>query len=478
MLHLGMSGCTPIHYLLQILGFPLLSSFVKFSNIFMCKAYGCEPSVDLFRGFFNLCQAGKWLTFAKRSEKHIPNLLLKVITRIEGWHEQFFYVQDFIVPAKYSQLLSEQNKLDTKSFKDKLPSNIKENPMFQHLGRYLTSVRVFTDPILFFAGLKPSWEYGQQRPAIMAGGKGIYLSCFFLHFPFSLIHDLLFLLAKMAFRNFMYTEDDEDLLFLPKEPSSRFGTGSPSVSVNTKPLKAEEELDQKCKTRRGSFRPPIKRKLAFGSSTSRATRAKTSSSKDDVSYLIVSDDDEGLPDILELKDATACYLKISSITPLSWKNHLDNYIDMKLLDLHDRCYARQAVDMKRAKEEDCEELRAKCEAAIIEFEKNPTVVALREKKSTTSTKVKEHKEVEEVKQDKREVVSKVVPYAVMELVHSDDIGSLVGRLASNDLATATFPWLDEFVVDPSASIEALLLKKPPSLQRPAPSRTQVPLPSS
>ncbi|GKF12944.1 hypothetical protein Tco_0050870, partial [Tanacetum coccineum] len=50
--------------------------------------------------------------------------------------------------------------------------------------------------------------------------------------------------------------------------------------------------------------------------------------------------------------------------------------------------------------------------------------------------------------------------------------------ASNDLATATFPWLDEFMADPSAPIKALLSKKHQSLQRPAPSRTQVPLPSS
>nr|GEU64161.1 hypothetical protein [Tanacetum cinerariifolium] len=107
----------------------------------------------------------------------------------------------------------------------------------------------------------------------------------------------------------------------------------------------------------------------------------------------------------------------------------------------------------------------------------------------------------------------------MELVHSDHMGSLVGRLVSSailygrcrayeqgtemkepfdlskvkgyrssykkdhtqtndDLATANFPWLDEFVEDPSTPIEALLSKKPPSLQRPAPSRTQVPLPFS
>ncbi|GJU99157.1 hypothetical protein Tco_1328428, partial [Tanacetum coccineum] len=38
-----------------------------------------------------------------------------------------------------------------------------------------------------------------------------------------------------------------------------------------------------------------------------------SSLKDDVPFLIVSDDDEGLPDVLELKDATACHIKISAI---------------------------------------------------------------------------------------------------------------------------------------------------------------------
>nr|GEY53214.1 hypothetical protein [Tanacetum cinerariifolium] len=92
-------------------------------------------------------------------------------------------------------------------------------------------------------------------------------------------------------------------------------------------------------------------------------------------------------------------------------------------------------DRERAREEECKELQAKCEAAMTEFKKNPTV------------------EVEEVKQDKRDVVSKVVPYVVMELVYCDNM-------------------------DPLAPIEDLLSKKPPSLQRPAPLRTQVPLPSS
>ncbi|GKF21807.1 hypothetical protein Tco_0070445 [Tanacetum coccineum] len=135
---------------------------------------------------------------------------------------------------------------------------------------------------------------------------------------------------EMAFRNFIYTEDDEELSFFPKEPSPAFDTGSPSVSVNTEPLKIK---DRKYKTRGGSSSPPIKRKLAPRCLTSRATRAKNSSLKDDVPYLTVSNDDEGLPDVIELKDVTAFHLKISAITPPAWKNHLDNHMDVELLKL-------------------------------------------------------------------------------------------------------------------------------------------------
>nr|GEW16607.1 hypothetical protein [Tanacetum cinerariifolium] len=308
-----------------------------------------------------------------------------------------------------------QNKLDSKSFKDKLRPNIRENPMFQRLGRYPMSVRVFPDPILFLAGLKILWEYGQQRHAIMAGNKA-----------------------------------------------------------------------------------------------SRATRAKTSSLKDDVPFLIVSDDNEVLPNVFELKDATACYLRISSITPPAWKNHLD----VKLLDLYDCCYVRQVVvdnavnrrsrkllqvieklrgefdvmkGRKRAREEKCEKIMMLESQKWVGYQQSLStlkskVTSLKaEKPRLEAVEVSLRKEVEELKQDRREVVSKVIPYAAIELVYSDDIGSLVGRLvssailygrcriyeqvfdmkepfnlskvkgyrssykkdhthANNDLATATFPW--------------------------------------
>ncbi|GKC15770.1 hypothetical protein Tco_1012552 [Tanacetum coccineum] len=313
--------------------------------VVMCKAYSCEPSVDLFRGFFNLCQAGKWFTFSKRSENIFLIFFLKSLhVSWVGTSIFSMFKTPLFLP---SQLLSEQNKLDSKSFKDKLPLNIKENPMFQHLSRYPTSVRIFL--ILFF-----SW-----------------------------------------------------------------------MASNLRGNMASNDLQSWW-----------------------AAKGK-------------------------LKDATACHLKISAITPLTWKNHLDNHIDVELLDLHDHCYARQAVVNNAVNRRSRELLQ------VIKKLR----VALREKISTLSTKVKEHK-------DRKEVVPKVVPYSAIKLVHSDDMGSLVGKLVSSailyercrayeQVADMKEPFdLSKFMADPSAPIEVLLSKKPPSLQRPAPSRTQVPLPFS
>ncbi|GJZ69100.1 hypothetical protein Tco_0632650 [Tanacetum coccineum] len=456
--------------------------------IVMCKAYGCEPSLDLFRGLFNSFHGGKWLTFAKRVEKHIPNHLPKDITRIKGWKGRFFFVQDSVVLANFHELLSKDNRWDTKSFRDKLPDNIHENPSFQRLGRYPTS-----------------------RPTIIVDGK------------------------EMAFRNFMYAKADDDLTFIPKEPSLEFGTRSPSISINTEPpiTKAvptgqlvENTTDSgdspcleklmihpssvatrireiKCRTRGGSSKPHVKHKLVQGASSSRSPHAKVAASKDDSPFLTISDDDKGLPDVLELQNANTCHLQIFAITPLAWKNYLDNQLDVDLLDLHDRCYARQTVvenavnrksrellkminqikaecdvlkDREKSRDQECEELKAKCEAAMAYFDKNPAVNVLCEKIASFSGEVKEHRanldrmllesqkwagyqvslstleskvasleagkvklevieaslrqELQNAKLDRAEVVSKVVPFVTMKFVNSDDIGRLVAKLVS------------------------------------------------
>ncbi|GKE77081.1 hypothetical protein Tco_1543201 [Tanacetum coccineum] len=143
---------------------------------------------------------------------------------------------------------------------------------------------------------------------------------------------------------------------------------------------------------------------------------------------------------------------------------------------------------ERSHEEECEELRVKCKASMADTKVDPLEV---EKARLEAVKASLHKEVKEIKQDRRDVVSKVIPYAAIDLVHSDEEPFDLSKAkeyhssykkehtqASNDFATATFPWLDEFVADAAALIEALLSKKPPTLQKPAPLRTQMLVPSS
>ncbi|GJY40715.1 hypothetical protein Tco_0427985 [Tanacetum coccineum] len=373
----------------------------------------------------------------------------------------------------------------------------------------------FPYPILFLAGLKTSWEH------------------------------------EMAFTNFMFAEDDEDLSFLHKESSLGFSTGSPSISINTELPLVEakpwdeanmEQIVENVADSEGFSKPPIKRRLVQGASSSRATRQKTASSKDDSPFLTNSDDDEGLPDVLELQDTNQAVM-----------DNAVNRRDQELLKVVEQIRGEyeELKERDKAREKECEDLKAKCEAAMADFDNNPTVKVLCEKINALLGEVKEHnasldrmlleskkwagyqvslstlelkvaslevekakleafelslhQEVENVRHDRADMVSKVVPYVAMELVHSDELGRLVGRLASasvfygrcaafeevakikdpfdlskvkgyrssykkehtkagNDLATATFPFLSEVVADPSAPIEVLLSKNPQSLQ--------------
>ncbi|GKE30324.1 hypothetical protein Tco_1445708 [Tanacetum coccineum] len=140
-------------------------------------------------------------------------------------------------------------------------------------------------------------------------------------------------------------------------------------------------------------------------------------------------------------------------------------------------------ERERARDEEYEGLKAKCKATMTDFDNNLVVVALRDKISTLSSEAKEHKanldrmmmEIDDLKHDRMEVVSKVVPYIAMELVHSDELGRLVGKLVSSAVfyrRCAAFEEVAE-MKEPFS-----LTKKLPMLQRLTPSRTQAPVPSS
>ncbi|GKG18901.1 hypothetical protein Tco_0376000, partial [Tanacetum coccineum] len=126
---------------------------------------------------------------------------------------------------------------------------------------------------------------------------------------------------------------------------------------------------------------------------------------------------------------------------------VDNVVNRRAHEfLHVIKKMRGESDVIKARERSRKELRVKCEASIAKFDQNPDVLVLREKISSLTADIKEHKEaekarlepieaslrkeVEELKKDRRDVLSKVIPYAVMDLVHSDELCRLVGTLVS------------------------------------------------
>ncbi|GJV04082.1 hypothetical protein Tco_1337651 [Tanacetum coccineum] len=250
------------------------------------------------------------------------------------------------------------------------------------------------------------------------------------------------------------------------------------------------------------------RKLAPGSSTVCATRAKTSASKDDVSFLTISDEDEGLSDVPELKDVTSLRSR-------------------ELLEVIEKLRGECDVikERERAREEESEGLRAKCEAAMSYFEKTQPDCLKDDISMSTELKNTKPILIDELEPEKWQLPRYLCSSWKSQVVSleaekaRDDLGSLVGKLvtsaivygrckafeqvaamkepfdltklkgyrssykkehnqAGNDLATANFPWLSEFVADPSAPVEVLLSKKPSSIQGPAPSNTQLLLPLS
>nr|GEY05006.1 hypothetical protein [Tanacetum cinerariifolium] len=159
----------------------------------------------------------------------------------------------------------------------------------------------------------------------------------------------------------------------------------------------------------------------------------------------------GLPDVLELHIANACHLKIFAITLLAWRGYFNNQAQ-ELLKVFEQIKGECEVlkEREKARDKECEDLKAKCEAVMADFDNNPVMKVLHEKIADLFVDVKEHKaslvaekakletteaslrqEVENVKLDRAEVILKVVPYVAIKLVQSDDMGKLIVKRVSS-----------------------------------------------
>ncbi|GJZ76884.1 hypothetical protein Tco_0641556 [Tanacetum coccineum] len=229
---------------------------------------------------------------------------------------------------------------------------------------------------------------------------------------------------EMAFRNFIYTEDDDDLAFLPKEPSPGFGESPKAGMFVVHPGSVAARIkERKCNTRGGSSRPSMKRKLASGSSSSRDAVVDSAVNR---RASTMAEFDQN-PTVLALRE------KISSMT-VDVKEHKGN-LDRMMLESQKWAGYQVTLSTLKSKVNSLEADKARLE---------DVEASLR-------------KEVEELKQ----------PWSwciVAAMKEPFDLSKAKGyrssyqkdhTQASNDFDTAMFLWLDEFIADAIAPIETL-----------------------
>ncbi|GKA71829.1 hypothetical protein Tco_0778045 [Tanacetum coccineum] len=278
----------------------------------MCKAYGGEPSVDLLRSFLNLGRAGDWLTLSNRGGVDVPKALIKPVTHLENWKGSFFYIENKIIPSKYPKLLLEDNKLDKKSFKDKIP------------------VQPQTDPLSFMIqgvdgefNFLPEGGFDDNQGSLSAKSENNET-------PIIDAEPISTVLPSNVADNIIdssNTSSDDELPPVHPSTSSFPEVGEKSKAAGKRKLAADA-------LREGSHH--------------RAQKAPVQVSKvaGDASTPLDVDSDPDIhefPSARELKDAIDCHWVVAYVTPPSWKKHLRDISIEQICDIHDRAYMRQSI---------------------------------------------------------------------------------------------------------------------------------------
>ncbi|GJZ37945.1 hypothetical protein Tco_0584136, partial [Tanacetum coccineum] len=153
------------------------------------------------------------------------------------------------------------------------------------------------------------------------------------------------------------------------------------------------------------------------------------------------------PSAKELKDFVDSYIRSAVF---------DNMLNSRTCKLMSTLSnARGSCDAIREREIEKDkayaELERKCNDAPHDFDKNPLMLDIRVDIETLQGQVDMLHDIDGIGQDRVAVVAKVVPYVVMELVRSDEIGLLVAWLVKVAMFRGA-----EATDDPYSSLEVLL----------------------
>jgi hypothetical protein len=146
-----------------------LSKIMAFEVV--CRAYGGEPSVDLFRTFATLCDAGEWVTIGNRAKG--KGCFLKGGVDIRNWKKEFFFMRTSLFPDGYQSLVDRGNLVVKEVTVSDLPDVEASGPLFEKLRDEHFVVRTYPNSVLFRARVIDVLPDGEEE----IDGKGFRL-CF------------------------------------------------------------------------------------------------------------------------------------------------------------------------------------------------------------------------------------------------------------------------------------------------------------
>jgi hypothetical protein len=141
-----------------------LSKIMAFEVV--CRAYGGEPNVDLFRTFATLCDAGEWVTIGNRAKGQ--GCFLKGGVDIRNWKKEFFFMRASLFPDDCQNLVNRNNLVVKEVTVSDLPEVEVSGPLFEKLREKHFVVRTYPDSVLFRARVIDVLPDGEEE----IDGKG------------------------------------------------------------------------------------------------------------------------------------------------------------------------------------------------------------------------------------------------------------------------------------------------------------------
>nr|XP_043616639.1 uncharacterized protein LOC122588563 [Erigeron canadensis] len=433
----------------------------------MCRAYGGEPSLDLFRYFVQTCPSGDWATVGNRSK---AGCFKRGGLDIRDWKSQFVFMRSSLIPKEYESVTDKKLLCVHAKYDNPFPDYAVDT-LCREIWLHPITVVAYPDVVLYKAKLIPS----------LPGGVNI---------------------DDMTFRKFV-RKGVKEVTVVPRIERQGSGTAdAPSQNAGSSGVHNDNPEVQ------SAADPPIlnvdysdvevlevfatdkkkKKKSAPSASVpqsvaGRLKRRKVGDEAKDSEFRKPSSPKTALHDQEILNWLNGDNMNAKDVKKI---DNMDNETFLKVfkkdrqfhayLDaVAARRFSRMAIDLRSKSLEvhlltaTVEDLKAREARFVTTVEASDLVQSLRQQLNMLKANAVVHEEslaklqkevdqekenscllrdqVDLLKVDRARVVTKVIPYVSKSLLYSDEVEQLLGDLTSAERANERSTLLEEFLAE-------------------------------